>query len=161
MMVAMAFLVPICVQGILLVRLVAAYPPNRNSRQQNLTIYIPVVAFKIARLINVGYMIRDLIGDLPNPLGVSGAIEFIWRTKYVRVEWFLQLFDDMYVVNLLRAKICADCMIRFVSGLFVHKLYASAVMKRGIKGVTSQLSTSSFCRSSSPVRMPPPHKLLY
>lgn len=97
MIVAMDFLVPICVQGILLVRLVSVYPPTSNSRRQNLMIYIPVVAFKIARLFNAGYATHDLIGHLPDSLGVIAAAQFIWRTKYVKVEWFLQLFDDMYV----------------------------------------------------------------
>ena len=97
MIVAMDFLVPICVQGILLVRLVSVYPPTSNSRRQNLMIYIPVVAFKIARLLNAGYATHDLIGHLPDSLGVIAAAQFVWRTKYVKVEWFLQLFDDMYV----------------------------------------------------------------
>ncbi|PIL26381.1 hypothetical protein GSI_12138 [Ganoderma sinense ZZ0214-1] len=127
MIVAMDFLVPICVQGILLVRLVSVYPPKSNSRQQNLVIYIPVVAFKVARLVNASYATHDLIGHLPDSLGVIAAAQFIWRTKYVKVEWFLQLFDDM-----------------FVSGLFVHKLYASAMMRRGTDTATHSGSGSTY-----------------
>ncbi|KAM5531181.1 hypothetical protein V8D89_015151 [Ganoderma adspersum] len=126
MIVAMDFLVPICVQGILLVRLVSVYPPTSNSRRQNLAIYIPVVAFKIARLFNAAYATHDLIGHLPDSLGVIAAAQFIWRTKYVKIEWFLQLFDDM-----------------FVSGLFVHKLYASAMMRRGNDADTSHSRSGS------------------
>ncbi|KAI1787111.1 hypothetical protein LXA43DRAFT_1098601 [Ganoderma leucocontextum] len=111
--VAMNFLVPICVQGILLVRLVGVYPPTRNTRMQNIAIYIPVVAFKIARLINASYATRDLVNHTPDSLGVIAAAQLVWGTKYVKVEWFLQLFDDM-----------------FVSGLFVHKLYVSVMARK-------------------------------
>ena len=98
MIVAMDFLVPICAQGILLVRLVAAYPPTSNSRKQNLLIYIPVVGFKLARLANAAFASDELIHHLVvDSLDVIRASKFVWGTKYVKIEWFLQLFDDMYV----------------------------------------------------------------
>ena len=93
----MEFLVPICVEGILLIRLVAAYPPASNSRRQNLAIYVPVIAFKIARLVNVVIATHNSIAHLSDSLGVIVAAQFVWRTEYVKIEWFLQLFDDMYV----------------------------------------------------------------
>ena len=104
MIVAMNFLVPICVQGILLVRLIGVYPPASNTRKKNLAIYVPVVAFKVARLINAAYATRDLINHAPDSLGVIGAAQVVWGTKYVKVEWFLQLFDDMCV-----GERCAVC----------------------------------------------------
>ena len=97
MIVAMNFLVPISVQGILLVRLIGVYPPKENTLKKNLMIYIPVTAFKIARLVNAAYATRDLINHAPDSLGVIGAAKVVWGTKFVKVEWFLQLFDDMYV----------------------------------------------------------------
>ncbi|PIL26378.1 hypothetical protein GSI_12134 [Ganoderma sinense ZZ0214-1] len=124
MIVAMNFLVPICVQGILLVRLVGVYPPTANSRKQNLLIYIPVTVFKIARLVNAALATRDLINHEPDSLGVIVAAQIVWGTKYVKVEWFLQLFDDM-----------------FVSGLFVYKLYVS-VMTRKEAGIDTGHSES-------------------
>lgn len=102
MIVAMNFLVPICVQGILLVRLIGVYPPKDNTKKKNLAIYVPVVAFKIARLVNASYATRDLINHTPDTLGVIGAAQLVWGTKYVKVEWFLQLFDDMYVTAAIR-----------------------------------------------------------
>lgn len=93
----MDFLVPICVEGILLVRVISVYPPTSNTRTQNLAIYAPVVAFKIARLTNAVYATHDFVGHLPDSVGVIAAAQFVWSTKYVRVEWFLQLFDDMCV----------------------------------------------------------------
>ncbi|PIL26379.1 hypothetical protein GSI_12136 [Ganoderma sinense ZZ0214-1] len=86
MIVAMNFLVPICVQGILLVRLVGVYPPTSNTRKQNLLIYIPVTAFKIARLVNAAYATRNLINHTPDSLGVLGAAEVAWGTKFMKVE---------------------------------------------------------------------------
>ncbi|KAI1787115.1 hypothetical protein LXA43DRAFT_896767 [Ganoderma leucocontextum] len=112
MIVVMNFLVPICVQGILLVRLIGVYPPTRNTRKQNLAIYVPVVAFKMARLVNAAYAGRDLVDHTPD-LSIITAAQIVWGSKFVKVEWFLQLFDDM-----------------FVSGLFVHRLYVSAMMKK-------------------------------
>ncbi len=97
----MEFVVPICVQGILLVRLVSVYPPTHNTRWKNLAIYVPVVAFKVARLVNAAYATHDLVGHLPDSLGVIAAAQFVWSTKYVKVEWFLQLFDDMYVGSVI------------------------------------------------------------
>ena len=95
--VVMDFLVPICVEGILLVRVVAVYPPTGNSRRRNLAIYGPVVAFKIARLINVLFGLRDLVDNLRDSLDVISAAQFVWSTKYVKIEWLLQLFDDVCV----------------------------------------------------------------
>ena len=95
--VAMSFLVPVSVQGVLLVRLIGVYPPRGNTRKQNIAIYAPVVAFKIARFINAAYATRDLVPHLPNALSIIAAAQFVWSTKYIKIEWFLQLFDDMYV----------------------------------------------------------------
>ena len=95
--VVMSFLVPIAVQGVLLVRLICVYPLRVNTGKQNIAIYAPVIAFKIARFINATYAARDLVLHLPNALSIIAAAQFVWSTKYIKIEWFLQLFDDMYV----------------------------------------------------------------
>ncbi|TBU23795.1 hypothetical protein BD311DRAFT_63384 [Dichomitus squalens] len=105
---AMEFLLPICVQAILLIRLVSVYRPRYLATKLRLAIYIPVVAFKVARLVNAGITVQYLLSHMPNDAGVIIAAQIVWGTKYVKIEWFLQLFDDM-----------------FVSGLFVYKLYSS------------------------------------
>ncbi|KAI1787112.1 hypothetical protein LXA43DRAFT_738417 [Ganoderma leucocontextum] len=126
MIVAMDFLLPVSVQAILLVRLTCVYAPTRNSRMQNIAIYVPVVAFKIARLVNAVYAIRDLAGRMPDSFDVIAAAQLVWSTKYVKVEWFLQLFDDM-----------------FVSGLFVHKLSVSVVARKEADIHTGHTGSSS------------------
>ncbi len=97
MIVALNFLVPISVQGILLVRLLGVYPPSINTRRQNLVIYVPIVIFKIARLTNIAYATGDIVSHSPDSIGIIKAAQLVWGTKYVKVEWILQLFDDMYV----------------------------------------------------------------
>ena len=150
----MEFLVPICVQGILLVRVLSVYPPTQNTRKQNLAIYVPMAAFKIARLINAAYATHDLVGHLFDSQGVIRAAQFVWGTKYVKVEWFLQLFDDMYV----GAAICrlwmstdVDDLNRFVSGLFIHKLYISVMTRNRADADASHSGSGTSCTS-----LPPP-----
>ena len=90
------FLLPVCVQGILLIRLVAVYRPSEMPWGQCLAIYAPIVAFKIARLVNAGLATQHLLSHTPPNAGVIVAAQIVWGTKYIKVEWFLQLFDDMY-----------------------------------------------------------------
>ena len=92
------FLLPVCVQGILLLRLIAVYRPSEMSWGRRLAIYVPVVAFKIARVVNSGFALDYLLSHMPVDAGVIVAAQVIWSMKYVKVEWFLQLFDDMYVL---------------------------------------------------------------
>ena len=154
MIVAMNFLVPICVQGILLVRLIGVYPPKSNTTKKNLAIYVPVVAFKIARLVNAVLATHDLVSHTPDSLGVITAAQLVWGTKYVKVEWFLQLFDDMYAFVLCISSAGADDASRFVSGLFVYKLYVSVMTKKEADIDTGHSGSGANCTSSRP--LPPP-----
>ncbi|TBU42150.1 hypothetical protein BD309DRAFT_991879 [Dichomitus squalens] len=122
---AMEFLLPICVQAILLIRLAAVYRPRDLAPKLCLAIYIPVVAFKVARLVNAGITVQYLLSHMPNDAGVIVAAQIVWGTKYVKIEWFLQLFDDMYVkLSCIAGCAYADVLSRFVSGLFVYRLYS-------------------------------------
>ena len=100
------FLLPVCVQGILLIRLVAVYRPSEMPWGQGLAIYAPIVAFKIARLVNAGLATQHLLSHTPPNADVIVAAQIVWGTKYIKVEWFLQLFDDMYVTLSSIARFC-------------------------------------------------------
>lgn len=99
------FLLPICVQGILLIRLVAVYRPGEMSLGRCLAIYVPVAAFKIARVVNSGFGLNYLLSHMPLDAGVIVAAQVVWNMKYVKVEWFLQLFDDMYATLSYNARV--------------------------------------------------------
>ena len=158
--VLMDFLVPICVEGILLVRVISVYPPTSNTRTQNLAIYTPVVAFKIARLANAVYATHDFVGHLPDSVGVIAAAQFVWSTKYVKIEWFLQLFDDMCVpvsamIRRLWSSADIECPRSFVSGLFIHRLWESITARKGGDIHTIYSGSGSSCTASFRAHNPP------
>ncbi|KAM5530906.1 hypothetical protein V8D89_015438 [Ganoderma adspersum] len=98
-------LVPLCVQGILILRVVAAYPPRTLRYPILFTVYGPIVLFKLGRMANVVYMIYRL-QQLVNGAGclssnsVFTVSQAVWTLPSAKAEWFLQLFDDMYVSTL-------------------------------------------------------------
>ena len=141
------FLLPVCVQGILLIRLVAVYRPSELSWSRNFAIYVPIVVFKIARLVNAGLATQHLLSQMPTDAGVIVAAQIVWGTIYVKIEWFLQLFDDMYVMllNVAPSSTGADVPSRFVSGLFVYKLYIHLRESKQAGHETGH--SSSGCRS--------------
>ena len=84
------------VQSILLTRVVAVYPPQILSRPRVLLIYTPIVAFKIARVVNVVlFSIHVNNAVRKNPLGALDAGPVAWSLPNANIEWFLQVFDDM------------------------------------------------------------------
>ncbi|KAI0061446.1 hypothetical protein BV25DRAFT_757945 [Artomyces pyxidatus] len=104
-------LTPIFVDGILLLRLHAVFPPERTSRVK----YAMVMAFpvlnKIGRLINAAIFLdnyqRNLYALISPDTGAGGAAVLLTsRLPSVRIEWFLQVFDDLYS-----------------SGIFLYQMY--------------------------------------
>lgn len=94
-------LVPFCVQGILILRVLAAYPPRTLKFPLLFAIYGPIVTFKLARVANLIYMIVRLQQIVDGAGGLSSNSVFtvsqaVWSLPSARVEFFLQLFDDMY-----------------------------------------------------------------
>ncbi|PIL26412.1 hypothetical protein GSI_12169 [Ganoderma sinense ZZ0214-1] len=92
---------PFCVQGILILRVLAAYPPKTLSSTRAFTIYGPIVLFKLARGANIGYWIFHLHQVIKDSGGLSTNTVFTvsqaaWTFPNTKAEWFLQLFDDMY-----------------------------------------------------------------
>ncbi|KAI0705616.1 hypothetical protein C8Q76DRAFT_630340 [Earliella scabrosa] len=91
---SLQLLTPMLVQGILLLRVVAVYPPARLSWIRRILIYGPFAAIKTGRVINGGLFLADLCRAVnSNPLH-AGIVA--WGLVEVKVEWFLQLADNTY-----------------------------------------------------------------
>ncbi|TBU23757.1 hypothetical protein BD311DRAFT_810462 [Dichomitus squalens] len=98
-------LVPFCVQAILVLRVLAAYPPKSLPPSRRLVIYGPIIIFKLARIANLIYMAVRLEQLIQAGGGLSSNSVFtvsqaVWTLPSAKAEWFLQLFDDMYASTL-------------------------------------------------------------
>ncbi|KAI1795253.1 hypothetical protein LXA43DRAFT_1090903 [Ganoderma leucocontextum] len=94
-------LVPLCVQGILILRVLAAYPPSTLPYPRVFAIYGPILLFKLARVANMIYMIFRLQQVIHDAGGLSSNSVFtvsqaVWSLPSAKAEWLLQLLDDMY-----------------------------------------------------------------
>lgn len=85
----------ILVDTILLVRLVAVYPPSSVGKKVFGYILILPVLLKIARIINLILFIKALADATKNPATANILIGQIWEhAPYLKIEWFAQLFDN-------------------------------------------------------------------
>ena len=94
-------MVPFCVQAILILRVLAAYPPRSMPPSGRLIIYGPIAIFKLARIANLVFMAVRLEQIIQAGGGLSSNSVFtvsqaVWSLPSAKAEWFLQLFDDMY-----------------------------------------------------------------
>lgn len=91
---------PICVQTILLLRVLVVYPPRQFTLLLRIGMYGPGLALKAARATNVAYLLYTIQSSSPEPgvpktiLGESAAV---WASPFAKSELFLQLVDDVYV----------------------------------------------------------------
>ncbi|KAJ7765511.1 hypothetical protein DFH07DRAFT_737759 [Mycena maculata] len=81
----LTFALPICVESILLFRLLAVYPPSRTPRRTFWFIFAPLLLLKLARVIN------GIITMFPSPVA---AAQVTSKQAGNEVEWFLQVFDN-------------------------------------------------------------------
>ncbi|RDX48920.1 hypothetical protein OH76DRAFT_1404109 [Lentinus brumalis] len=90
------FLIPICVQCILLIRIIAVYPPYSLSWTRGVLIYGTLGAIMVARIINVSFSFHK-IDEAARRLRNWEAVGHIaWVLPNSRVEWILQLFYDVF-----------------------------------------------------------------
>ena len=93
---SMSFLIPICVQCVLIIRVIAVYPPWRLKWTQTLLIYGTFVALFIGRVINMGLFLNKVAQDISS----SGA-DTITIALYAvslpngKAEWILQSVNDL------------------------------------------------------------------
>lgn len=86
---------PLLVDSILLSKLYAVFPPSRTPRLKFIVIMGFPVAMKITRLINVIIYLRNF-ASIVHSVGYGGSAALVVSPlPNVKVEWFLQMFDNM------------------------------------------------------------------
>ena len=87
------FLCTFLAECILIIRVVAVYPPSQLSPLRKIAIYGTIVLFKLARIANVAVetaVLHQITKQVVNPVEIGQRAQ---HTPYTRVEWFLQTFD--------------------------------------------------------------------
>ena len=94
-MTCLYFFIPICVQCILLVRILAVYPPRTLSWSLWAAIYGPLTAVIIVRIVNASIAFRKIAEGTDKYQDAYVAAQIAWNLPYAKAEWFLQLLYDM------------------------------------------------------------------
>ncbi|KAI1795281.1 hypothetical protein LXA43DRAFT_939146 [Ganoderma leucocontextum] len=94
------FFVPISTQSILLVRVIAVYPPRGISRAQQLLIYGTFTTIQTTRLVNAIIDFVKTAWMIENTTNFVMAEQAAWRLPYVKVEFILQLVYDVFASSL-------------------------------------------------------------
>ncbi|KAI0640904.1 hypothetical protein C8Q79DRAFT_1003985 [Trametes meyenii] len=97
----MCILVPMFAELILLFRVVAVWPPRALSWRARLAVYVPVVAFKVARIVNDAMFIAKWVQLKRHTVDPLLTGQEAWSLPNAKVEWFLQFFDTMWAVRLV------------------------------------------------------------
>ncbi|KIJ59705.1 hypothetical protein HYDPIDRAFT_118202 [Hydnomerulius pinastri MD-312] len=109
---------PLLADCVLLLRLVAVYPRQRTPRYVWLTIIGVPVAVKIGRFINIVFYLvhqtQNIDTVVTSRTGVGAASMVLTVLPNVKIEWIIQVFDDL-----------------FSSGLFLWRVYTEGVFKPG------------------------------
>ena len=90
-MTALCIVIPICVQTILFLRVLAVYPPQQLSLPVRIGIYGPLIAMKAARVANAFSLIDTVqrnTGDALKTIASQSAA--IWSSPFAKSELFLQ-----------------------------------------------------------------------
>ncbi|KAM5539660.1 hypothetical protein V8D89_006769 [Ganoderma adspersum] len=98
---AMAFCIPVCVQAVLIVRVVAVYPPRTLTWVRNLLIYGFFTAVFIARLVNMSIYLTKVSRRI-HQTGADSITISVYEMSLPngKVEWFLQSVNDLYASTL-------------------------------------------------------------
>ncbi|PIL26383.1 hypothetical protein GSI_12140 [Ganoderma sinense ZZ0214-1] len=97
----LSYLVPICTQAILLVRILAVYPPRILTWKKNLLVYGVLAVVLTARIINMGVYLNQILSELRESTDAFVA----WKSAFIRIDWFLELFYVMYTSILFLLKL--------------------------------------------------------
>ena len=91
-------LTPTLVDSILLLRLYAVYPYSRTLRLKFLIIMGVPVLVKFGRIANAAIYLNAYSKTIHASTGVGGAAILVTSSlPSVKIEWTLQVFDDVYV----------------------------------------------------------------
>ena len=90
---------PICVQTILFLRVLAAYPPHLFPLPIRFAMYGPAIALKAARVANACYLLYTTQSQSQSgtPKTIMSESAAVWSSPFAKSELFLQLVDDVYV----------------------------------------------------------------
>ncbi|KAI0324277.1 hypothetical protein GY45DRAFT_1216088, partial [Cubamyces sp. BRFM 1775] len=122
----MLILAPFFAELILVIRVVAVYPPFFMSWFRRILVYAPIALLKTARIVNiVAFLVQwvRLNKHTYNPLQTG---QDAWNLPNVKIEWILQFLD-----------------MSFVSVLFLARLHQSTRLKRNAGLSDSCLGTPS------------------
>ena len=89
----LGFLSPFIADTILLVRVVAVYPPSKLPRIYSIAVYAPLALMKVARVINAvvcAFQLYQSLATATSPLSASAAT---WALPGPKIEWLLGTFD--------------------------------------------------------------------
>ncbi|KAI0820495.1 hypothetical protein BC628DRAFT_1330172 [Trametes gibbosa] len=102
---SMTILVPNFAELVLLFRVVAVYPIRSLSWRRCIMIYAPVAIFKVARFTNVALFIAKWVQLKKNTVNPLETGQEAWSLPNAKIEWFVQLFDTMYISSLFLARL--------------------------------------------------------
>ncbi|PIL26420.1 hypothetical protein GSI_12177 [Ganoderma sinense ZZ0214-1] len=130
---SMSFLIPICVQCVLIIRVIAVYPPWRLKRMETLFIYGTFAVLFIARIVNMTLFLNKVAQDISS----SGA-DTITISLYAvslpngKAEWTLQSINDLYASVLFLLRLNQAQVFRRNGGL-------ASVLNTGNRSYTARL----------------------
>ncbi|KAH9938977.1 uncharacterized protein BXZ73DRAFT_44292 [Epithele typhae] len=99
------FLCPFFAEGVLILRVVAVYPPAQLSWPKRVAIYGTIAAFKIARIgnfVQATVQLWDFMQNNPDPAAAALVAQV---QPWPKVEWFLQTFDTSFASMLFLARL--------------------------------------------------------
>ena len=91
---ALSGIIPVMVEFILFLRILAVYPYNTTSRIKFFTIIFFPVAMKIARLTNISFYLVKLSIIDDESLQSTGMV-VLQTLPNPEIEWFLNFFDNL------------------------------------------------------------------
>lgn len=94
----MSFLIPVCVQAILILRVIAVYPPRALNWARKVLIYGPFIALSIGRIVNMVLYLNNASQVIRQSGANATAISFyVLHRPNAKAEWILQSVNDLYV----------------------------------------------------------------
>lgn len=92
---------PTLVDSILILRVYSVFPPRSTPRIQFIFLMGVPILISIARLVNAIVYITSYARNIHASTGVEGAAVLVTSPlPSVKIEWFLQVFDDLLVNSL-------------------------------------------------------------
>lgn len=87
--------IPMFTDAILIIRVLAVYPPMTLSLARRICVYGPICIFKLARLGNsIAFVVRWIQGVRSNASGgVFQLGQASFNTPFPKIEWVLMLVD--------------------------------------------------------------------